>query len=234
MKVLVADQFDESGLDGLEAAGCEVIHDPTLEDEALGDGAGATTRRRRAGRPLHAGHGRDDGWRRLGAHRAGRGRLQHDRRRRRASARGIYVSNCPGKNAVAVAELAFGLILSLDRRMPDDVADAARRAVEQEGILARRAACRARTLALLGFGNIGQEVARRAQAFGHAPRRSGAAASRGAAADLGATASIRPHDSYGRGVARRRWRAGATSLSVHLALGAGHAWAGECRRCSAG
>ena len=40
-----------------------------------------------------------------------------------ASARGIYVSNCPGRNAVAVAELAFGLILALDRRIPDNVAD---------------------------------------------------------------------------------------------------------------
>ena len=45
-----------------------------------------------------------------------------------ASRRGIYVSNCPGKNAVAVAELTFALILALDRRMPDNVAAAARRA----------------------------------------------------------------------------------------------------------
>ena len=37
--------------------------------------------------------------------------------------RGIYVSNCPGKNAIAVAELAFGLMLSLDRRIPDNVAE---------------------------------------------------------------------------------------------------------------
>ena len=40
-----------------------------------------------------------------------------------ASKRGIYVSNCPGKNAIAVAELAFALILALDRRVPDNVAD---------------------------------------------------------------------------------------------------------------
>ena len=37
MKVLVADQFERSGLDGLGAAGCEVIFDPALKDEALGD-----------------------------------------------------------------------------------------------------------------------------------------------------------------------------------------------------
>ena len=39
-----------------------------------------------------------------------------------ASARGIFVANCPGKNAVAVAELTIGLILALDRRIPDNVA----------------------------------------------------------------------------------------------------------------
>src|SRR6202044_3503327 len=38
-----------------------------------------------------------------------------------ASRRGIYVSNCPGKNSIAVAELAFGLILALDRRIADNV-----------------------------------------------------------------------------------------------------------------
>ena len=40
-----------------------------------------------------------------------------------ASKRGIYVSNCPGKNSIAVAELAIGLILALDRRIPDNVAE---------------------------------------------------------------------------------------------------------------
>ena len=40
-----------------------------------------------------------------------------------ASKRGIYVSNCPGKNAMAVAELTFALMLALDRRVPDNVAE---------------------------------------------------------------------------------------------------------------
>src|SRR5438552_3755664 len=38
-----------------------------------------------------------------------------------ASARGIYVTNCPGKNAAAVAELTLGLMLAIDRRIPDNV-----------------------------------------------------------------------------------------------------------------
>src|SRR4029079_11618575 len=40
-----------------------------------------------------------------------------------ASARGIWVANCPGKNAVAVAELTFALMLSLDRRVVDGTTD---------------------------------------------------------------------------------------------------------------
>ena len=51
-----------------------------------------------------------------------------------ASRRGIYVSNCPGKNAIAVAELTFALILALDRRMPDNVAELRAGTLEQEGV----------------------------------------------------------------------------------------------------
>ena len=40
-----------------------------------------------------------------------------------ANKKGVYVTNCPGMNAVAVAELTMGLMLSLDRFIPDNVAD---------------------------------------------------------------------------------------------------------------
>ena len=46
MKVLVADQFEQSGLDGLKAAGCEVVYDPALRDDALMMALGETERRR--------------------------------------------------------------------------------------------------------------------------------------------------------------------------------------------
>ena len=82
-----------------------------------------------------------------------------------ASARGIYVSNCPGKNSIAVAELAFGLMLSLDRRIPDNVADL-RAGRWNKAEYSKARGLHGRTLGLLGFGNIAQEVARRAQAFG--------------------------------------------------------------------
>jgi D-3-phosphoglycerate dehydrogenase len=82
-----------------------------------------------------------------------------------ASQRGIYVSNCPGKNAIAVAELAFGLILSLDRRIPDNVSDM-RGGTWNKKEYSKAAGLYGRTLALLGVGAIGQEMIRRAAGFG--------------------------------------------------------------------
>src|SRR5262249_8903728 len=82
-----------------------------------------------------------------------------------ASKRGIYVSNCPGQNAIAVAELAFALLLALDRRVPENVSDLrAGRWNKKEYSKGR--GLFGRTLGLLGYGNIGQEMARRAHAFG--------------------------------------------------------------------
>mgnify|MGYP005840183019 CR=1 FL=1 len=82
-----------------------------------------------------------------------------------ASERSIYVSNCPGKNAIAVAELTMGLMLSLDRRIPDNVYDL------HQGIWNKKEYSKAkglygRTLAVIGTGNIGKEVILRAKAFG--------------------------------------------------------------------
>ena len=42
-----------------------------------------------------------------------------------AAAHGVLVSNVPGRNAAAVAELTMGLILAIDRRIADNVAEAA-------------------------------------------------------------------------------------------------------------
>lgn len=81
------------------------------------------------------------------------------------SKRGIYVSNCPGKNAVAVAELAMGLILALDRRLPENTADLRAGKWNKKKYSVARG-LKGRTLGIIGLGGIGTEVARRAQAFG--------------------------------------------------------------------
>jgi D-3-phosphoglycerate dehydrogenase len=82
-----------------------------------------------------------------------------------ASTRGIYVSNCPGKNAIAVAELAFALILALDRRVPDNVAEL-RAGKWNKKEYSKARGLYGRTLGLLGIGSIGQEMVRRAAGFG--------------------------------------------------------------------
>ena len=82
-----------------------------------------------------------------------------------ASKRGIYVSNCPGKNAIAVAELTFGLILALDRRIPDNVAEL-RAGKWNKKAFSKARGLRGQTIGVLGIGSIAQEVIRRAAAFG--------------------------------------------------------------------
>jgi D-3-phosphoglycerate dehydrogenase / 2-oxoglutarate reductase len=81
------------------------------------------------------------------------------------SAKGVFVANCPGKNAVAVAELAIGLMLSLDRSIPDGVADLRAGRWAKKRYSGGRG-MKGRTLGLIGFGDIGRAVARRAAGFG--------------------------------------------------------------------
>ena len=95
--------------------------------------------------------------------RAGAGTNTIDKRA--CSDRGIYVSNCPGKNAVAVAELTMGLVLALDRRIPDNVADLrAGRWNKKE--YSKANGLFGRTIGIAGLGRIGQEVLFRVRGFG--------------------------------------------------------------------
>jgi D-3-phosphoglycerate dehydrogenase len=82
-----------------------------------------------------------------------------------ATQRKIAVSNTPGKNGIAVAELAMGLILALDRRLPDAVADV-RQGRWRKSHYGKAMGLHGRWLGVVGFGAIGREVAKRAQAFG--------------------------------------------------------------------
>jgi D-3-phosphoglycerate dehydrogenase / 2-oxoglutarate reductase len=163
MNVLVADKFEKSGIEGLKAAGCDVIYEPDLKDDALAEAIGSSgadvlvVRSTKVTAPmLDAG--------RLGLIvRAGAGYNTIDVAG--ASKRGIYVSNCPGKNAIAVAELAFGLILSLDRRIPENVAEL-RAGKWNKKEYSKAQGLYGKTLGLLGVGSIGREMIRRAAGFG--------------------------------------------------------------------
>jgi D-3-phosphoglycerate dehydrogenase len=163
MHVLIADKFEQSGRDGLAAIGCEVSFHPDLKDDALVEAIGnlkpdvLVVRSTKVTEAM------------LGAGalklvvRAGAGYNTIDVAA--ASRRGIYVSNCPGKNSIAVAELAFALILALDRRIADNVI-ALRRGEWNKKEFSKARGLYGRTLGLIGTGQIGQEMIPRAHAFG--------------------------------------------------------------------
>src|SRR5919112_3986898 len=158
MKVLVADQFEPSGLDGLRAAGCEVVDDAALKDDALAAALGDTKAQVLIVRSTKVTAAMMDAGRLSLIVRAGAGYNTIDVAA--ASTRGIYVSNCPGKNAIAVAEIAFGLILSLDRRIPDNVAEL-RAGHWNKKEFSNAQGLYGSTLCLLRVGSIGREMIRR-------------------------------------------------------------------------
>lgn len=163
MKVLVADKFEKSGIEGLKAAGCEVIFEPDLKDATLTEALAKTGAEVLVVRSTQVTEPMMDAGKLTLIVRAGAGYNTIDVKA--ASKRGIYVSNCPGKNSLAVAELAFGLILALDRRIPDNVAELLRGKWNKKEYSKAKGLYGA-TLGILGFGKIGQEVARRAMGFG--------------------------------------------------------------------
>jgi D-3-phosphoglycerate dehydrogenase len=153
MKVLVADRFEDSGRRGLAEIGCDVAYQPDVSGDTLLAALEATgaavliVRSTEVTRPMLAS-----------------GSLQLVVRAG-AGTNTIDVANCPGKNAIAVAELTFGLVLALDRRIADGTADLkAGRWNKKEYGKAR--GLFGRTLGVLGAGRIGAEVIARARAFG--------------------------------------------------------------------
>jgi D-3-phosphoglycerate dehydrogenase len=163
MKVLIADTFESSGIEALKAAACDVVYEPDLKEDGLTEAIAATGAEVLVVRGTQVTASMLDAGHLSLIVRAGAGYNTIDVAG--ASRRGIYVSNCPGKNAIAVAELAFGLILSLDRRIPDAVA-ALRGGTWNKKEFSKARGLFGRTLTLLGVGAIGQEMIRRAAGFG--------------------------------------------------------------------
>jgi D-3-phosphoglycerate dehydrogenase len=163
MRILLADDFEQSGRDALASLGCEVRFEPKLKDESLVAAVAQfqpdvlVVRSTQVAESVLAA-----GALKLVV-RAGAGFNTIDVAA--ASRRGIYVSNCPGKNSIAVAELAFGHLLSLDRMIPDNVA-ALREGKWNKSTFSKARGVFGRTLGLIGLGQIGREMAPRAKAFG--------------------------------------------------------------------
>src|ERR671929_1642864 len=164
MKVLIADKFEKVGVDGLKELGCVVVSTPEVTAEQLPQairesdpnilivrGKKVNAEALRAGTALTL------------VIRAGAGIDTIDVTA--ASELGVFVSNCPGRNSIAVAELVLGLLLSCDRRIPDQVADL-RHGKWNKAEYSKARGLYGRTLGIVGLGQIGREVAQRARAFG--------------------------------------------------------------------
>ena len=82
-----------------------------------------------------------------------------------ASEVGIYVTNVPGRNAIAVAELTMGLLLAIDRRIADNVADL-RTGSWNKADYSKADGLFGKAIGIVGLGEIGFAVAERATAFG--------------------------------------------------------------------
>jgi D-3-phosphoglycerate dehydrogenase / 2-oxoglutarate reductase len=162
VKVLIADKFPELYINQLKEMDLEVIYSPKLGENDLPEAAkevdilvvrstNVTAETINASKNLNL------------IIRAGAG--VNNINIPSANQKGIYVANCPGMNSVAVAELAIGLMISLDRRIPDNVIDF-RNGKWNKGEYSKAEGLMGKTLGIIGVGNIGKEVAKRALAFG--------------------------------------------------------------------
>lgn len=162
MRILVADSLEQGAISELEARGhtCEV--DPGVgADDLPGRIAGVDVLVVRSTKVTEDVFAAAD---RLGlVVRAGAGTNTIDTTA--AAARGVMVANVPGRNSAAVAELTLGLLLAVDRRIADGVADlrAGRWRKKEYG---KAQGLLGSTIGIVGLGSIGLLVAERAAAFG--------------------------------------------------------------------
>ncbi|MGI9014731.1 MAG: 3-phosphoglycerate dehydrogenase family protein [Phycisphaerales bacterium] len=164
MKLLIADKFEQSGINALTALGCSVALHPDCSGSDL---PGVVTSEmpdvlivrstKVSAEAMDACPGMNL------IIRAGAGYDTIDVQA--ASARGVFVSNCPGKNAIAVAELTWGHILCCDRRIPDQTAEL-KAGTWNKKEYSKAAGLHGRVLGIVGLGDIGREVAARGRAFG--------------------------------------------------------------------
>ncbi len=164
LKVLVAEKFESVGVEGLKHLGCDVKVDTTLTADTLAAAVAEFDPNVLIVRGMKVTTAVFDKAQSLSlVLRAGAGYDTIDVAA--ASAKGVFVANCPGKNAIAVAELVWSLILSCDRRVPDQTADL-RNGVWNKKEYSKAAGLYGRTLGIIGLGQIGKEVAMRGKAFG--------------------------------------------------------------------
>mgnify|MGYP001315935657 CR=1 FL=1 len=157
MRLLIADAIDTQPLEELRLLGIEIVSDPTLTRDSLPQalaGVGILVVRR-----TEVTKEALEGARELNLIvRAGSGTGNIDVEA--ASARGIYVANCPNKNAAAVSELVMGLALALDRRLVD-AHNSLKNGRWERGEYGSEHGLLGRHIGIAGLGATGREVDRK-------------------------------------------------------------------------
>jgi D-3-phosphoglycerate dehydrogenase len=161
MKVLIADKFPEEYIEEMKNLGLDVDNSPKLGENDLPDAAKEHDILIVRSTKVNANTINSSDKLKL-IIRAGAGVNNIDIPA--ATERGISVANCPGKNSVAVAELAIGLMVALDRRIPDNVMEF-KKGTWNKAEYSKADGLKGKTLGVVGVGNIGREVAKRAAAF---------------------------------------------------------------------
>jgi D-3-phosphoglycerate dehydrogenase len=162
MKILIADKFQKVYLPQLMALGHEVVLKPDIKADELPKQIKSfevliVRSKKVSANTINA----SDKLKMIIRAGAGYNTIDIDT----AAKKGIYVCNTPGKNSIAVAELAFGLMLAIDRKIADNVIDLRqgkwnkKKYSEAEGIYGK-------TLGIIGMGEIGMAFAERAKVFG--------------------------------------------------------------------
>jgi len=162
MNILIADKFPQHYLDELEARGHACVSRPELgADDLPGAVPGHAVLIVRSTRVTAETIGAGDCLKLV--IRAGAGTNTIDKAT--ASDQGVHVCNVPGKNAIAVAELTMGLLLAIDRNIPDNVIALRQGQWNKKRYSEARGLC-GRSMGIVGMGAIGMAVAERARAFG--------------------------------------------------------------------
>ena len=163
MRVLIADRFSETARADLAEGGFDVFYEPDASGDVL---TGAIDRTKAEILVVRSTRVTADmleaGQLRL-VIRAGAGFNTIDVET--AKSLDIYVSNCPGKNSNAVAEIAFGLIIALDRQIIANASDL-RRGIWRKASYSSARGLAGSTLGLVGVGRVGRAMIPRARAFG--------------------------------------------------------------------